>query len=437
MKNLLVLLILILSVNIYAAELYFPPLYSDEWETLSMGDLNWDSTKIDDLFQFLQIKNTKAFLVLKDGKIVIEKYFDDFQRDSLWYWASAGKTLTAALVGIAQNEGYLSLNEKTSKYLEEHWTSLPEEKEDLITIWHQLTMTSGLDDAVEDVYCTLPECLKYKADAGTRWAYHNAPYTLLEQVVLKATGKSYNDYFNEKLRNKIGMNGLWVKSGYNNVYISNPRSMARFGLMILAGGNWNGEEIIKDKQYFNDMLNTSQDLNKSYGYLWWLNGKESYMVPSLQIKIPGYLFTNAPKDIVSALGKNGQALSISFSHKLIIVRMGEAPGDNELAFKFYNELWDKLNEIINFETGVRDLSEKEVISPYLCNDYLEFELPETEFFGIGKEIKIYNNLGELVSTYELKMIDNGKNIRIDVSQLRDGVYFVRINNYSFKFLVIR
>ena len=168
--------------------LYFPPVSSTEWRTSTPASLGWNETQLADLNPFLQSKNTKAFIILKNGKIVVEKYFGTFTADSLWYWASAGKTMTAMLVGIAQQEGLLNINSRSSTYLGRGWTSLPVLKEDLITVRHQLTMTTGLDDGVPDDDCTIPSCLIYKSDAGTRWAYHNAPYTLLDKVVETATG---------------------------------------------------------------------------------------------------------------------------------------------------------------------------------------------------------------------------------------------------------
>ncbi len=120
-------------------------------------------------------------------------------------------------------------------------------------------MTTGLDDGVPDVDCMLPSCMIYKADAGTRWAYHNAPYTILDKVVENASGQSYNAYFQAKIKDKIGMNGLWLPSGYNNVYYSTPRSMARFGLLMLNKGKWNTTAVLSDSNYFNAQVNSSQN----------------------------------------------------------------------------------------------------------------------------------------------------------------------------------
>ena len=78
------------------------------------------------------------------------------------------------------------------------------------------------------------------------------------------------------------MDGLFVYNGYGNIFSSTARSMARFGLLIQNHGNWNGNQIMTDTNYFNQMISTSQSLNNSYGYLWWLNGKSSYRLPVSQ-----------------------------------------------------------------------------------------------------------------------------------------------------------
>ena len=109
-------------------DLYFPPNFSEEWETLDPQDLDWCTDKITDFDNFLAESNSNAFIALKDGKIVHEAYFNDFDLNSSWYWASAGKTITAAMIGIAQEEGALDINDATSLYLGEGWTDCPSEE---------------------------------------------------------------------------------------------------------------------------------------------------------------------------------------------------------------------------------------------------------------------------------------------------------------------
>lgn len=330
-------------------QLYFPPVSGSEWLTTTPTLLGWNTVQLNDLYTFLQSKNTKAFIILKDGKIAAERYFGTFTQDSLWYWASAGKTMTAFLVGIAQQEGLININNRSSLYLGRGWTSLAAAKEDLITVRHQLTMTTGLDDGVPDDDCTTPSCLLFKADAGTRWAYHNAPYTLLDKVVENATGLSYNNYFQQKIRNRIGMNGLWMRSGFNNVFFSNARSMARFGLLLLNKGKWEQTPIISDTSYFNAQVNSSQTINPSYGYLTWLNGKATFMTPIFQTVFTGMIIPNAPSDMYCALGKNDQKIYVVGSQKLVVIRLGESSGTPALALSgFDNELWGRLKSVIGY-----------------------------------------------------------------------------------------
>jgi CubicO group peptidase (beta-lactamase class C family) len=336
--------------NPISETLYFPPIGNTEWSTTSFTSLGWNQTELNNLYPYLESKNTKAFIILKNGKIVVEKYFGSFTVDSIWYWASAGKTMTGLLVGIAQQEGLLNINNLTSQYLGTGWTSAPLDKENMITVKNQLTMTTGLDDGVSDDDCTLPNCLLYKADAGTRWAYHNAAYTLLDKVVENASGLPYNTYFQQKIRDKIGMNGLWIKTpNSNNVFYSNARSMARFGLLMLNKGKWGNNDILSDIDYFNNQINTSQNLNLSYGYLTWLNGKSSCMVPTLQTVFPVSIIPNAPADLYAALGKNDQKVYIVPSQKLVVIRMGNSAGAVQFAVSgFDNELWGKLKTVINY-----------------------------------------------------------------------------------------
>ena len=137
-------LFLLVTINLQAQQLYFPPTTGNTWDTLSPSSLNYCSDKIDSLYEYLDQTDSKAFILLKDGKIVLERYFDNFTQDSVWYWASAGKSLTACLVGIAQQEGFLSIEDTTSQYLGAGWTNATLAQEQAITIKNQLSMRSIL-----------------------------------------------------------------------------------------------------------------------------------------------------------------------------------------------------------------------------------------------------------------------------------------------------
>lgn len=345
MKIFTILTAFVSTLVIQAQSLYFPPNSATTWDTLAPSDLGYCSDNIQRLYAFLDSNNTKAFILLKDGKIVLEKYFGTHTTNTPWQWASAGKTITAFMTGIAQQEGFLSISDTTSTYLGQGWTNTLLAQEEKITIRHQLTMTSGLDDGVPDHFCTLDTCLIYKADAGSRWAYHNGPYTLLDAVIENATGQTLNSYTTQKLKGPTGMTGSFVPVGYNNVFFSNARSMARFGLLILNKGRWNGIPVMTDTTFFNDMVNTSQPLNKAYGYLWWLNGKPSFMVPTLQTIFPGTFSPHAPTDMISAIGKGGQFLNVVPSQQLVWLRMGDDPGNSNVPFLLNDAIWAYVNDL--------------------------------------------------------------------------------------------
>lgn len=421
MKRIFTTLLLCLFFDLLSAQsLYFPPNNNTVWDTISPQSLGYCPDRIDSLYEHLDQANTKAFLLLKDGKIVLEKYFDSFTKDSIWYWASAGKTVTSILTGIAQQEGYLDLSDKTSDYLGAGWTSCTPAQEEKITVWHQLTMTSGLDDGVADPYCTLSSCLKYKADAGTRWAYHNGPYTLLDGVIEAATGQTLNNYYFNKLRNPIGMNGLFLPSGYNNVLFTNPRSVARFGLLVLNKGNWNGTPILKDSAFYNQMVNTSQPLNRSYGYLWWLNGKQSFMVPGLQFVFPGRLFPDAPADMFAAMGKNGQFLSIVPGQNLLFVRLGDSPGLGEVPYLLCNEIWQKINRLVCLPTATGETAETDSIrifpNPATTSFQIILENKTADF-----EVSIWDTAGRNVGFYQ-------NTTEIDTGNMAKGAYIVKVRS---------
>jgi len=325
--------------------MFFPSNTDTSWERKSISSLGWNTAAVQTLKDYLIQKNTKSFMVLVNGRIVMEEYFNGHTATATWPWNSAGKTLVSTATGIAQQEGLLDINTKASQYLGAGWTVAPLAKENLITVRHLLTMTSGLNDSSELV---IRANLKYMADAGTRWSYHNVFQKLMD-VVGAASGQTYENYFNAKLKNKLGMDGFWNYGLIFTVYHSNTRSMARFGLMALNNGKWNNEQII-NQAFFNEAINTSQSINPSYGYLWWLNGKSGAMIPGGQTFYPGNLVPNAPADMYAAMGAEDQRIYVIPSKKMVVIRMGDASDPQNPSFAvsgFDNELWGKINGVIN------------------------------------------------------------------------------------------
>ena len=330
--------------------IYFPPTNSNEWETITANSLNWNTNKLDNLYQFLEDKNTKGFIILKNGKIVIEKYFNGHSQNATNQWFSAVKSLTATAIGIAQDENLLDISSNTSNYLGDNWSSLTQEKEDLITLKHHLTMTTGLVNNPADLIewtCTASNCMNYNTDAGTTWAYHQGAFSQLQKVLSETTGLNFKAFIKDKILDKIGASGSWQSIFDVNIFSSNTRSMAKFGLLSLNKGTWNNNEIVSET-YFNEMTNTSQNLNKAYGYLWWLNGKDNFIATDSN-SYQGEIIPAAPIDMFAALGAKDQKIYVIPSKNMVVIRCGESAGNNtQLAnSSFDNELWTKINEVIN------------------------------------------------------------------------------------------
>ncbi|MFT4017306.1 MAG: serine hydrolase [Agriterribacter sp.] len=324
--------------------MYFPANSGTAWEKTPVTALGWNQDAVEPLKKFLADKHTKSFMILVNGRIVMEEYFNGHSSAADWEWNSAGKTLVSATAGIAQQENLLTISDKVSDYLGAGWTNMSSDKENLIALRHLLTMTSGIDDSKQWV---IKSNLTYVADAGTRWAYGNVFQKLID-VVAAAGNQEFDSYFNEKIRNKTGMDGYWNHGTIFTIYHSTTRSMARFGLLALNKGKWNNEQIINEA-YFTESINTSQNINPSYGYFWWLNGREKFMVPGAQTVFPGYLVPNAPADMYAAMGANDQRIYVIPGKKMVVIRMGDAsnPDNPDFAVSgFDNQLWEKINAVI-------------------------------------------------------------------------------------------
>jgi CubicO group peptidase (beta-lactamase class C family) len=414
----IMIVIALAALNTVGQQLYFPPTIGTNWDTTQPQTLGWCPDRIDSLYAFLDAKHTKAFIVLKDGRMVLEKYFGTFSQDSVWYWASAGKSLTAFMIGQAQEQGYLNINDTTSQYLGIGWTSATAAQEQAITIRHQLTMTTGLDENVPDDHCFDDTCLLYLADAGTRWAYHNALYTLLHQVLENTTGVSTNAFCNANIGSHIGMYGLWLWSGNDHVYFSTARAMARFGLLNLNHGIWNSDTLLHDQTYIDAMTNSSQPLNLSYGYLWWLNGKGSYMLPQSQLVFNTDLIPNAPDDLYAALGKNDQKIYVVPSQGLVVVRIGNSADQSLYALSsFDNQLWEYISNL-SCSNGLVDVRDDDI---FVYPNPVANELRLQGVIGDAATYTIHDALGRNVL--------HGKCAQaIHVSKLVAGVYVLCVQS---------
>lgn len=310
---------------------YFPPRSGDAWERVAPEDAGWDARALDELAEWAGTVNTTGLVLLHRGRILMEAHFGEghahFTRDV----ASCQKSFTSFLVGTAQESGLLAIGDPVTKYLGEGWSRSPAETERLITIRHLITMSSGLSTLIEVVE-EGRYALKtgYEADAGTKWFYNTAAYQMSKNVLERATGLPLQQYTEERLSRLIGLqDAAWrprtyVQNAdgvpYTGMNIS-AREMARFGLLMLANGEWDGSRII-EAPHLAESFSNSQPMNLSYGYLWWLNGQESHMFAHDPTVHPGWLIPTAPADLVAAKGNGDNRIYVVPSLDLVAVRHG-------------------------------------------------------------------------------------------------------------------
>jgi CubicO group peptidase (beta-lactamase class C family) len=214
------------------------------------------------------------------------------------------------------------------------------------------------------------------------------------------------------------MGGTW----FGNILYSKPRAMARFGLLMLNKGIWATDTILHDQAYYNAMTTTSQTLNKSYGYLWWLNGKSSYMVPSSQIIIPSSLIPNAPPDMFCALGKNDQKIYVIPSQNMVVIRMGNPGTTSVLAISAYdNVLWAKINDL-NCNTSVTNQPQAQTsftLYPNPAQSTLNINTSSTQ----KHTATITNALGQIIAQQNFSQTTS-----FPIQNLNSGMYFIKFTN---------
>ena len=386
----LILTLLFLRISFAQDDDYFPPTDSNEWETLEPVQLGWCSESVDTLLSYLEARNSKSFIVLKDGKIVLEEYFNNHNANALWYWASSAKTLVATLIGVALENGQLQLTDPANMYLGEGWTSCSLEEESERTIWHQLTMTSSFDNNPLLWDCLEPDCFLCTGEGpGTEWHYHNGVYRKLIEVAEAALDANRNQLTNQYIESYTGMSGFWT----DQLYWSNARDMARFGLLALHDFNWNGTAVLSDPQYIENLTTPSQDLNPAYGYLWWLNGQDHFMVPLNETVFTGWLIPSAPADMFAALGANDQKIYVVPSQNMVVIRQGNEAYEGAPAVSgFDDELWQLISNLNCEPMGIQspDLTNKNFFYPNPTSGHIftdNAELKRIDVFHLsGKKV---------------------------------------------------
>jgi len=305
--------------------------------------LKWNKGRLDEVLAFVERTSGSSFVMLHPGRIMAERYWKGADLHSSGDIASAQKSMVSVMAGVAVGAGKLSLDAPVSRYLGAGWTKTDAEQEGRITVRHLLSMSSGLTDS-----------LAFSREPGTLWYYNTPAYHMIKLVLERAVGKAITDYSREILWGPLGMGdssweprpNMLMPDGVTPMtgLVTSARDMARFGLMVQAGGAWVATDIVKDKTYLAQSLGTSQPMNPSYGYLWWLNGKAFHRLPAGTGPIPTSLIPSGPPDMVAAMGAGDKRMYVVPSLDLVVARHG-APANNSGAAAlsaFDADLWTRI-----------------------------------------------------------------------------------------------
>ena len=296
-----------------------PETTGDGWNTASLDSVELDQNTLGELVKLInqgKYENIHSILIVKDGKLVFEEYFDgyafDFSGDqhrgeytefginTIHNLASVTKVITSALIGIAIDHGYIQSVEQDIFTFFPEYSNLNDSKKNKITIEHLLTMTSGLKWNEIDLPYTeendliqlfiVPNPIEYilakpvVAEAGAKWYYSGGDVNLLGEIIRNATGLRIDDFAEKYLFSPLGITDFeWKFINPDIVYTSGdlklrPRDMAKFGYLYLNNGIWNDKRIISEEwveasteKYISIPLpHWAEIYGESYGYHWWL-----------------------------------------------------------------------------------------------------------------------------------------------------------------------
>jgi len=276
-------------------------------------------------------------VVIKNGKLLLEEYFNGSGRDSLHNPRSVGKTFASAMMGVAINDGYIKSEDETLSHFYDLKTfNNYSPKKEGITLKSLLTMSSVFDGDdndsnspgyEENMYPTdnwVKFTLDLKVDstktAGKQWNYFTAGAMLLGDVINKSVPGGLEKYANTKLFKPLGITiyqWQYTPQGVANTAGGlQMRSLdyAKFGQLYKNGGSWAGKQLIPQgwvkKSFTKQMALPANVVGEGfYGYLFW---NKTYVV------------NNKPYETYYCSGNGGNKIFVFTDQPLVVIVTAEA-----------------------------------------------------------------------------------------------------------------
>ncbi len=282
-----------------------------------------------------QPRRTRAVAVVYKGDLIAEQYAPEINKDTPLIGWSMTKSITSALVGIRVKQGKLSIHDP-ALVLEWHNPDDPRRK---ITLNHLLRMSSGLEfdetyesDPLSDVNTMLftkpdmgafASSFPLEAEPGTVWSYSSGTTMILSRII-RHSFDSHEEYLafpRKELFNKIGMRSAVLEPDASGTFggasycYATVRDWARFGLLYLNNGVWQGEQILPEDWVEYTTTPAPASPKAQYGAQFWLNKGSSEDPKDRK-------FPKLPRDAFFCLGHNAQSVTVIPSKHLVVVRLG-------------------------------------------------------------------------------------------------------------------
>jgi CubicO group peptidase (beta-lactamase class C family) len=314
------------------------------WQKVAPDTVGLDPAELARLAGVAERGRSNCLVVVRDGKLAGEWYFQGTGQDTAQNVFSATKSVASILVGIAQDDGDLRIGDRASTWITE-WKGTPSEA---VTIRDLLSNDSGREWSTDTDYRRLLAAtdrtafaigLKQAGPSGRVWAYNNSAIQTLERVLRKATGQDVTTFARRRLFEPLGMTRTTLttdRAGNPQLFMgmqSTCRDMARLGVLMLDQGRWGGRQIVSADWVEESTGRSSTKLNAAYGHLWWLNRRGPVGNPLVATGArpadgpatrTGSLVPTAPDRLYWALGLGNQLIQVDPGTRTVVVRLGPA-----------------------------------------------------------------------------------------------------------------
>lgn len=311
-----------------------------EWARTDAAAAGFDPAVLDDIAAEAQANESNCLVVTRHGRIVADWYWKGTTPDTAQEVWSVTKSLTSTLVGLAESDGDLALDDPAAESIPA-WAGTPAAAvtvEDLVSNdsgrhWDLQTDYLGLTSAANRTDFAVG--LAQDAAPGQVWAYNNSAIQTLDQVLEASTGQQPAAMASERLLGPIGMADSRMTTdgaGNTNTYFglqSSCEDLARFGYLFLRRGLWRGDQVVPAEWVDAATGAPSQAINAGYGYLWWINHRGAVTGPLNPMTLeqaasapPRRVVESAPPDMYWAQGLGGQVVQVDPGSDTVVVRLG-------------------------------------------------------------------------------------------------------------------